>query len=218
MVAECTEHLQSVNNLNYQLTGMKTVFNRIRTSQFFFYSIIVIVKEGYKLKKKFICGFCLLIALSFFLTGCFSTSISKQISNSLAVQLPSEVEIDYEDDHGGFHGDGVSIANVQFQEDEAKEILSQIQNNKDWKPTPLSENIELEFYGGEKNDVYYISDLAEKNNMPEITYGYWIFIDRYDGKERITEGEELFSESAKNYTAGIYDIETKKLYYFEYDS
>lgn len=170
------------------------------------------------MKGKFSCGFFLLMAFSFFLTGCFSTSISKQISNSLTVQLPSKVEIDYEDDHGGFHGDGVTMATVQFQEDEAKEILTQIQNNKDWKATPLPENIELEFYGGEKNDVYYISDLAEKNNMPEITYGYWIFIDRYDGEERITEGEELFSESAKNYTAGIYDIETKKLYYFEYDS
>ena len=170
------------------------------------------------MKRKLFRDFFLLTILSCFLTGCFSTSISKEISNSLAIQLPSESEINYEDDHGGFHGDGVTVANVQFEEDEAETILSQIQNNKDWKPAPLSENIELEFYGGEKNDVYYISDLAEKNNMPEIIDGYWIFIDRYDGEDRITEGEELFSESAKNYTAGIYDSKNKKLYYFEYDS
>ena len=172
-----------------------------------------------QMKKKFPCVLFLLIMLSLFLTGCFSLSINKEISRSLGIYLPLKSVINYEDDHGGFHGDGVTIANVQFEDGVAEDVLLQIQNNKDWKPTPLSENMTLEFYGGEESkDVYYASDLAEKNNMPEINNGYWIFIDRFNGENRLTEGEELFSRSSKNYTSGIYDSENNKLYYFQYDS
>lgn len=170
------------------------------------------------MKKKFVYHFLFLLMISVYMTGCFSTSIDKEISRSLSIELPLEVTIHHKDDHGGFHGDGVTIANVQFEDGAAEDFLSQIQRNIDWKPTPLSENIKLELYGGEKGNTYYSSDLAVQNEMPEDIKGYWVFIDRYDSEDKITNGEELFSRSSKNYTLGIYDTEKNKLYYYQYDS
>jgi hypothetical protein len=52
--------------------------------------------------------------------------------------------MEYEDTHGGFHGDGVTSAKIQFEGEDAENILSEIKGNDDWGDFPLSENVELE--------------------------------------------------------------------------
>lgn len=165
------------------------------------------------MKKQF--TYVILLAIFVYsLTGCFPHSINKEISNSLGINIPLFLKIEYEDSHGGFHGDGVTLAKVQLESKHAKKILSAIKDNDHWKLIPLSENVEREIYGGED----YESNLAKKLGMPKIQNGYWIFIDRYNGENKVTDGEGLFPRYSANYTVGIYDADSDTLYYCKFDS
>lgn len=168
--------------------------------------------------KKKIAYMFLLMILMCSLTGCFLWSINREISIFLGISIPGNLEIEYEDTHGGFHGDGVTLARAQLEGKDAEKILKEIKDNDNWKSLPLPKNIEIVMYGGEKDSMMYESDLAEKLDMPKIQNGYWIFIDRYNNEKRVTDGEELLSRYSANYTVGIYDAESNILYYCKYDS
>lgn len=160
----------------------------------------------------------MLLIIIFSLTGCFSPSINKRISKSLGIKIPENIKIEYEDTHGGFHGDGVTLAKVQFKSKDAEKILSQIKNSDNWRDLPLSENIKLVLYGGKKGSVEYVSDLAKRLEMPKIQSGYWIFIDRFGNENKFNDDKLLLDRCSANYTVAIYDIENNILYYCEFDS
>lgn len=168
--------------------------------------------------KKRLAYMTLFIIIIFSLTGCFSKSINKEISNFSGIKIPRNSQIKYEDTHGGFHGDGATLAKVEFDSNDAENILAQIKDNDNWEGLPLSKNIEIRMYGGKKDSVVYNSDLAERLDMPKVDNGYWMFIDRFDGENRINDDRLLFDRYAANYTIGIYDAESNTLYYCKYDS
>jgi hypothetical protein len=64
-----------------------------------------------KKQLKYIFLFLIFICL---LTGCFSQALYKKISATLGIKIPANVKIEYEDTHGGFHGDGETFAKIQF--------------------------------------------------------------------------------------------------------
>ena len=81
---------------------------------------------------------------------------------------------------------------------------------KDWSKLPLPEALDLKMYGGEKNGMHYGNMLSEK--IPEIDNGYYMFEDRTP---------EYAGDDAAHYTnfsIGLYDSDTDKMYYFRYDS
>jgi preprotein translocase subunit SecF len=137
-------------------------------------------------------------------------SINKGISKSLGIKIPENIRVEYEDTHGGFHGDGDLVAKVKFEEEKSEKILIQIKNNPNWKPLPLTKNTEIalyQFYG-----------LAEKVNMPKIDKGYWFFVDRFGGEIMDSDDAKLLSRNSANFTVGIYDTENNILYYYELDT
>lgn len=154
----------------------------------------------------------------FFFNGLFFTVHQQKISNSLGIKMPENIKIEYENTHEGFYEDGITLAKIQFKGKNAEKILSEIKDNGDWRSLPLTENIKLKLYGGEKGSVEYISDLAERLDMPEILNGYWIFIDRFKGKDKINDDRLLFERYSSNYTVGIYDVENNILHYCKFDS
>ena len=79
----------------------------------------------------------LLVMVILFLTGCFSESINKRISRSLGIEIPKDIKIEYEDTHGGFHGDGETVAVVEFNNSIGEDIQSEMLNNEDWNKLPL---------------------------------------------------------------------------------
>lgn len=119
-----------------------------------------------------------------------------------------------EDTHGGFHGDGeyYLILDCSDHQAEAEEIT------EDWKPLPLSENLELIMYGGEKDDVHYDYNLSKSAHLPVIEHGYYRFEDRSTDAEDPEDDSELFSRSAFNFSLGVYDSDTDRFYYFEFDT
>lgn len=118
------------------------------------------------------------------------------------------------DTHGGFHGDGsyYLIMDCSNNREKALEIVS------DWNELPLSENLSLIMYGGEKDGMTYCYNLAEEANMPEVENGYYYFYDRHSAGTDSSNDSNLFARSSFNFSFAVYDSDTDKMYYFEYDT
>lgn len=159
-----------------------------------------------------------LVMVILFLTGCFSESINKRISISLGIEIPKDIKIEYEDTHGGFHGDGETVAVFEFNNSMGEDIQSEILNNEDWNKLPLSENLDLIMYGGEKEGIDYAYNLAELLDMPPIENGYWFFNNRHSNSISPKEDLNLFNQYSFNFTIAVYDIDTQTLYYLKFDT
>ena len=160
----------------------------------------------------------LLLIFFCLLTGCYSQALYKKISATLGIKIPANVKIEYEDTHGGFHGDGETFAKIEFDAFQAEEILRQIESLESCHELHLSANLHLIMYGGEKDNVEYIYNFAKKFGIPHIKKGYWFFIDRHDKSTSPEKDEDIFERSSFNFTLAIYDTDTNTLYYFELDT
>ena len=160
----------------------------------------------------------LFVMVILLLTGCFSESINKRISKSLGIEIPKNIKIEYEDTHGGFHGDGETVVVVEFNNSIGEDIKSKISNNEDWNSLPLSENLDLIMYGGQKEGIDYAYNLAEALDMPPIENGYWFFNNRHSNSISPKEDSNLFNQYSFNFKIAVYDIDTQTLYYLEFDT
>jgi len=122
--------------------------------------------------------------------------------------------IDEKDTHGGFHGDGsyYLILDCAEKREQATELI------KDWKPLPLTENLQLIMYGGVKNGVSYVYNLAEKANWPIINNGVYKFVDRHSEAVDKSDDTNLFNRYSFNFSVAVYDLDTNTLYYSEFDT
>lgn len=118
------------------------------------------------------------------------------------------------DTHGGFHGDGSYYFIMDCSENKEKAL----ENLSGWTELPLSENLHLIMYGGEKDGMTYGYDLAEEAKMPEVENGYYYFYDRHSESTDSSDDSELFDRSSFNFSIAVYDSDTNKMYYFEYDT
>lgn len=118
------------------------------------------------------------------------------------------------DTHGGFHGDG-SYYLILDCSDNKEKALDLVDT---WNQLPLSKNLNLIMFGGEKNGVTYGYELAKEAHIPKIENGYYIFEDRSSESKDSTDDKELLNRSSFNFSVAIYDCDTNKLYYFEFDT
>lgn len=154
----------------------------------------------------------LLLFFTLSLTGCFSSvSPEEHIKEIIGIDVSSCKIENIKNTHGGFLGDGDTTIKLNCQENK-EVILKQFTN---WKTLPLTENLQLEMYGGEKDGVDYLYGHAKENGIPAITNGYYYFIDRQTNK---TSDEELFNAYSYNFTLALYDIDTNLMYYYELDT
>ncbi|MBQ2663259.1 MAG: hypothetical protein IJH36_10765 [Clostridia bacterium] len=123
-------------------------------------------------------------------------------------------EVESGDNHGGFHGDGEAyrIFDCSKNRDKALEVVSL------WEPLPLSENLELIMYGGERNGRSYGLTLANKAHMPKIEHGFYKFYDRHSEARDRDSDSELFNRYSYNFSLAVYDTDTDRLYYFVFDT
>ncbi len=122
--------------------------------------------------------------------------------------------IDEKDTHGGFHGDGsyYLILDCSDKTEPAKELIN------DWKPFPLTENLQLAMYGGNKDGVSYGYDFAEEAHWPTISNGVYKFVDRHSEAVDKSDDTNLLSRYSFNFSIAVYDLDTNTLYYFEMDT
>lgn len=144
-----------------------------------------------------------------------TTSINEKISRDLDLYIPKSLEFTYEDSHGGFHGDGETLAKVKLKEDELEDIIKKSKHKM--KKSRLPKNLDKFIFG----DRYYEGNIGEKLVIPDLDVVYWIFLDRWGGQgNHYNEGESLFLESrfSANFSLAIIDLNTNILYYIKYDS
>lgn len=118
------------------------------------------------------------------------------------------------DTHGGFHGDGSYYLILDCSKNKEKAL----ENIKSWKELPLSKNLNLIMYGGEKDGMTYGYNLAEEAKIPEIENGYYYFCDRHSESTDSSDDTNLFTRASFNFTLAIYDSDTDRMYYFEFDT
>ncbi len=124
------------------------------------------------------------------------------------------IVIDEEDNHGGFPSDGsyYLILDCSENKEKAYEIIS------DWNELPLSENLQLIMYGGERNGICYGYNLSEEAKMPKVENGYYRFYDRHSESTDPSDDSDIFRRCSYNFSLAVYDSDTDIMYYFDFDT
>lgn len=126
---------------------------------------------------------------------------------------PSDfVIIEEEDTHGGFHGDGEYFLTLDCSSDpdRARQIVA------DWTPLPLSNNLELLMYGGQKEYAVYHGWVEER--WTKVENGVYRFYNYHTENTDPSDDSGLFSDSSYNFDIAIYDFDNDTLYYYELDT
>lgn len=155
---------------------------------------------------------CMLLAFS----ACSSKEVSyqKYVQDFCDLDISGSTVISEEDTHGGFLGDGALI--VKFDCTEISDSV--LQQTENWNELPLTENLQLIMYGGEKDGVEYGYNLAEEYGIPEITSGSYFFLNRHSEATDTKSDSELFELISFNFSLAVYDFDTSILYLFEFDT
>lgn len=134
--------------------------------------------------------------------------IGKALELDLDVMPDGTVEYNI-DNHGGFHGDGTTY--IQIQWEDGSEILKQIEGKEDWYPTPMPENLRKLALRMSGLDVQFPAD-------GEIGEGYYFFMDRHNDATDRQDYTAALGRYSYNFTLVIYSINERTLYYCEVDT
>ena len=106
------------------------------------------------------------------------------------------------DTHGGFQGDGTYhlILDCSGNKEKASE------NIKNWNRLPLSENLDK---------IMYEHSLTEQVHLPMIENGYYMFENRQTDS---TDDSELRDSYSYNFSIAVYDCDTDRMYYYDFDT
>lgn len=154
------------------------------------------------------------IFLCILLTSCTISSSNNHTNDYFGFNTDDFEIIEENDTHGGFHGDGSYYITLDCTEnaDLAREIV------KDWNNLPLSENLRLVMYGGDKNGMTYMYNFATEANWPYFKSGVYKFVDRHNQAINESNDSDLLNRFSFNFTLAVYDFDTDTFYYFEKDT
>lgn len=167
--------------------------------------------------KKYGYALCFLFLVLFILAGCHGNA-HDDISKALGIDVSKGIEIEMQDSHGGFHGDGMTFVALRFPNDS---LQAQIAEQEHWDQLPLSENLTALAYGL-STDTHSVSPhLTDKRGnpvMPKIENGYYYFFDRQANIGSEHDDRDVFSRASYNFIFAIYDKDTNILYYVKFDT
>ena len=169
--------------------------------------------------RKSICLIMIVIA-AMGLSGCQSKqedSTIKDISRVLGIDVSSGQVISALDDHGGFHGDGTTVVEIQFSDTSCQE---QVEESEIWCEFPLTDNLTALVYGLRSDEVSIGPILSRDDNpvIPEVANGYYCFVDRHSESTDPQDDSGVLNRYSFNFTIAIYDTDTNTLYYMELDT
>ena len=162
------------------------------------------------MRSKTMLLFISILELCFVMSGCGFLRNSHKVY--MGFDKADYTIVAEEDTHGGFNGDGsyYLILDCSAAHDKALDIV------KEWNPMPLSENLKLIMYGGEKDGISYSFELAEEAHWPIIEHGYYKFNDKQSDDP--ADDSELFNRYSFNFEIAAYDTDNKLFYYFRFDT
>ena len=74
-------------------------------------------------------------------------------SSLIEIPIPIFAKMEEKDMHGGFHGDGETLAKFYFSDKQAKELTSNISNNSHWNKLPIPEILQECAYNSIDEDI-----------------------------------------------------------------
>ncbi|MBE6039053.1 MAG: hypothetical protein E7218_07655 [Anaerofustis stercorihominis] len=153
--------------------------------------------------------------LLFCLFACFDNNkYVDDIHEISGIDISDCTVVTDEDSHGGFHGDGMRYVHIDcsgYKETVEAQISS-------WNKFPLSANLNIMLYGGEKNGITYSWHLAEDCGIPIPADGAYYFIDRHYESSDPHDDTNVLARGSFNFSLLIYDYEDSMLYLVEYDT
>ena len=157
----------------------------------------------FKLFSAFIC--------SLFLTSCGgSRSVLNAYTRSLKIGLNTGEVTYFEDNHGGFLGDGFMLCVVKYS---SNEIEDEIKKSPKFSKYPLSKNLSNFIYGDDY-DFPFDSDLK----IPRFDNGYFYFYNRHSDAMHKETDEDLFETVSFNFSFVLYDCDNDLAYICDYDT
>ena len=155
-----------------------------------------------------------IILLSLMLTGC---SLKKEIKpheyiyDNLSIDVSACELVDYNSSYFTPLGDGQRYISFDCSK---HDIINSI---SDWNILPLSKNLTRAIYGME-TETSSEKGLCGYYECPKVESGYYYFYNRHRNAKNVNSDEDLYDLGSKNFTFAMYDIESKHLYYIEFDS
>ena len=147
-----------------------------------------------------------LILPVFVLSSCGNgKSELRAYSKRLGVDLDKGEIIYYEDNHGGFLGDGFMLCISKYKDDT---VERQIAASTNFHKYPLSENLHTFIYGPFDSNL----------NIPEFENGYYYFKNRHDNATDELTDSELFGTVSFNFSFILYDCDADLAYTCDYDT
>ncbi len=147
-----------------------------------------------------------------------SWEVLPELGLELGLDLRQGQLVEYEDSHGGFHGDGETFAVVTFSEEGAWELETCLGYElPGWEKLPLTGDAHQVLYGGNSWRPLIHDDSGEPL-VPELSNGWFFFLDRQVDYEEDYVKESIFSRSSFNFTLAVYDADSNTLYYFRLDT
>lgn len=156
-----------------------------------------------------------IIILAALLLALPSCAFDSQSDDYFGFSKQNFAVVEEQDTHGGWLGDGSYYLIL----DCSNNVDTALKNVEGWNSLPLSENLNLIMYGGEKDGVSYDGyNLSEEAHLPEIKNGYYFFEDRHSEANDASDDSGLFSRFSFNFSLAVYDSDTNRFYYFEFDT
>ncbi|MBP3701038.1 MAG: hypothetical protein J6I64_04055 [Lachnospiraceae bacterium] len=137
----------------------------------------------------------------------------------IEINLPAHEEMMYLDNHGGFHGDGETVMILTFSKQADEKLRERMEASSVWQTFPMTTNLHRCIYGSKEPAITYVS-CVQQTKFPEITNGYWFFLDRQADEESLDRyrDDQLLSRPSMNCVAALYDADTRTLYYWKFDT
>ena len=145
-------------------------------------------------------------------------NVLSEISKTIGVDVSAGEVISESDTHGGFHGDGDRVIEIQFVD---TSFSDQLKDNEEWNAMPLTENLTALVYGLHTETSSIGPMIHKEDNAPvvsEIENGYYYFKDRHYESSDPKDDTSVLGRASYNFTIAIYDTDTQKLYYLELDT
>ena len=122
----------------------------------------------------------------------------RRIGRALGVDVSGGTLARFEDSHGGFHGDGLTAAEVEL--DGLEEGLADAPG---WRPLPMTENA-----------ARALQMFQEEGGAPEE--GFYYLYDRQS--QDPYDDSQLHQRYSWNFTLAVYDSGAGRLCYYEFDT
>lgn len=164
------------------------------------------------MKKRYILIILAAVALFFWYRDLPEQRVPRRLAGKLDPCLKYSELLYFEDSHGGFHGDGSTIAVVRIRPSLEDQFLRNIPSNPSWHPLPLSDSLLAlmqRSFPGENGEPF---------QPPTPEQGWYYFYDRHSESTDPTDDSDLFSRGSFNYDLAIYDEAEKTVWFFALDT